>query len=122
MPKDMPMSPQLLAPLQIPNLHNLVAGSGGGGPKNLQDVIKDFLWAKQQASATANVMSNLRSLMEAGTGQVSNPHSLVEVSSPRSLDEVSSLHRHSLMVSSLHRHSLMVSSLQVHNTRSKGGQ
>ena len=72
---------QLLAPLQIPNLHSLVAGSGGGGPKNLQDVIKDFLWAKQQASATADVMSSLRSLME-----VSNLHTAVWCQKPAQSD------------------------------------
>ena len=62
---------QLLAPLQIPNLNELATGSANGSPRNLHDVIKNFLWAKQQASATANAMSSLRGLVEGGVGQTS---------------------------------------------------
>ncbi|KAF0298996.1 Outer dense fiber protein 2 [Amphibalanus amphitrite] len=75
---------KLLASLQIPNLNELAAGSANGSPRNLHDVIKNFMWAKQQASATANVMSNLRSIVETGAGAASQSVSEVGADRPAS--------------------------------------
>ncbi|XP_037079569.1 outer dense fiber protein 2-like [Pollicipes pollicipes] len=64
----------LLALPQIPNIADVMASSGGGSPRNLQDVISNFMWAKQQASAAASVMSNLRGVIE-GMGSQPEPGS-----------------------------------------------
>lgn len=63
---------QLLAAVPpLPDLGAMIAGGGGGGgPQNLQDVIRNFLLAKQQASAAASVMTSLRGVIEGMQGQV----------------------------------------------------
>ncbi|XP_037082307.1 outer dense fiber protein 2-like [Pollicipes pollicipes] len=49
-----------------PDLAGLVAPEGGtaGGADTLQEVLQKFMWAKQQASAAADLMSSLRQVVE----------------------------------------------------------
>lgn len=47
----------------VPDLSDFTV-TADGGQDTLQEVLHKFMWAKQQASAAANLMSSLREVVE----------------------------------------------------------